>query len=175
MKICIIGDRNSNPDSEWLQHLPKQHEYTVYFIPHGNYINFIEVLTWLKFHNIIVEYEHIIIQSANQPNLCFYKKFYLDNLLFQQKDNFQFCYADNKYLLWTDNVFRTPLGDEIQKHYNMSLSEPQIEYLQKFTTNNNISSIMKGSEIRITKLLDKLDISYQFVKDTQQEILINDT
>jgi hypothetical protein len=57
----------------------------------------------------------------------------------------------------------------------MSLSEPQIEYLQKFTTNNSISSIMKGSEIRITKLLDKLDISYQFVKDTQQEILINDT
>ncbi len=185
MNICIIGDRHSNPDSKWLQDLPKHHNYHVYFLPYGNYINFFEVLTWLNIHNIIKEHklEHFLIQSGNSynkpfdvaPNLCFYEDHYLDNLLFEQKENFIFRYADNKYLLWTDNVFKSPVGDEIQKRYNMDLNDLQINYLQRFISNNSINSIMKGSEIRLIRLLKKLDISYQFVTNTQEKILINDT
>ena len=185
MNICIIGDRHSNPDSKWLQDLPKHHNYHVYFLPYGNYINFFEVLTWLNIHNIIKEHklEHFLIQSGNSynkpfdvaPNLCFYEDHYLDNLLFEQKENFIFRYADNKYLLWTDNVFKSPVGDEIQKRYNMDLNDLQINYLQRFISNNSINSIMKGSEIRLIRLLKKLDISYQFVTNTQEKILINGT
>jgi len=185
MNICIIGDRYSNPDSKWLKHLPKHHNYHVYFLPYGNYINFFELLTWLNIHNIIKEHklEHFLIQSGNAynkpfdvtPNLCFYEDNYLDNMLFEQKENFTFRYADNKYLLWTDNVFSNSIGDEIQKRYNMNLNEIQINYLQRFVNNNSINSIMKGSEIRLKRLLKRLDISYQFVTNTQEKILINDT
>ena len=95
--------------------------------------------------------------------------------MFEQKENFTFRYADNKYLLWTDNVFKSSVGDEIQKRYNMDLNDLQINYLQRFISNNSINRIMKGSEIRLKRLLYKLDISYQFVTNTQEKILINET
>ena len=72
MKVLIYGDKHSNPDRQWINCLPKDNTYTVYFIPLGNYLNFYDLLTHHIQEGIIEQYDHVVIQSANEPNLCFY-------------------------------------------------------------------------------------------------------
>tara|TARA_B100001094_G_scaffold320418_1_gene366608 strand:+ start:3582 stop:4100 length:519 start_codon:yes stop_codon:yes gene_type:complete len=164
MKILVLANT-----TEWLERLPKEHEYGVYTIAYGNYLNYYELLTWLRIHNIIKQYEYILVESSSTPNLCFYKRTWVNNLIRSQKDNFEYCSADINFLVWSTDVFDTAQGDQIQHKYDMQLTRPQIDYLQKLVVNNSIDAIMKGSQIRLERYLKRLNIEYNLITDVNNE------
>ncbi len=164
MKILVVTST-----TEWLERLPKEHDYSVYTIAYGNYLNYYELLTWLRVHNIIKQYEYILVESSSTPNLCFYKRTWVDNMIRSQKDNIEYCSADINFLVWSTGIFDTAQGDMIQRRYDMQLTRPQIDYLQKLVVNNSIDAIMKGSEIRLERYLKRLNIAYKLIKDIKNE------
>lgn len=171
MKVLIYGDKHSNPDRQWVDCLPKDNTYTVYFIPTGNYLNFYDLLTHHIQEGIIEQYDHVVIQSANKPNLCFYTAHMVYHFyrVESKRDNFEFFVADNKQLVWSSNIFDTPIGDEIQARMGTNMILAQKQHLQRLVENNEIESLMKGSEIRLLNLLREKSIQYTLVKDINDE------
>lgn len=171
MKVLIYGDKHSNPDRQWVDRLPKDNTYTVYFAPAGNYLNFYDLLTYHIQEGIIEQYDHVVIQSANKPNLCFYTRQWVYNFycVESKRDNFEYFVADNNQLVWSSNIFDTPVGDEIQARLDTNMSLAQKQYLQRLVENNEIDTVMKGSEIRLLNLLREKSIQYTLVKDTNDE------
>ena len=51
----------------------------------------------------------------------------------------------------------------------MNLKDEQINYLERFIDNNAIDTIMKGSEIRLIRLLESIKIPYKLIKDIKNE------
>ena len=51
----------------------------------------------------------------------------------------------------------------------MNLKDEQINYLERFVDNNAIDTIMKGSEIRLLRLLESIKIPYKLIKDIKNE------
>ena len=172
MNVLIIGNSESKPGSTWLSNLPNDNEYTVYTLNYGNYINYYDILTHLQKEDIINKYEHIIVQGDNSPDIVFYTYSWKDHLwrLVEEKFEFYYCnYEAENDLLWSSGIFKTPIGDNIQKRWDMNLRDEQINYLERFVDNNAIDTIMKGSEIRLERFLDKINIPYKFIKDTKDD------
>ena len=170
--VLIIGDGASKPGSTWLEKLSDEHLYTVYTLDYGNYINYYDILTHLHKDDIIKKYEHIVIQGANVRDLCFYKFDWKEHLWRLEQENFEFYYCNHAVeddLLWANGIFETELGDNIQKRWDMNLTDGQIKYLERFVDNNSIDTIMKGSEIRLIRLLESIGIPYKLIKDVQDE------
>ena len=122
--------------------------------------------------SIIKKYEHIVIQGANVQDLCFYKFDWKEHLWRLEQENFEFYYCNHAVeddLLWANGIFETELGDNIQKRWDMNLTDGQIKYLERFIDNNSIDTIMKGSEIRLIRLLESIGIPYKLIKDVQDE------
>lgn len=171
MKILVYGDKNSNPTKTWFDRLPQEYEYTVYVIPTGNYINIYDLLTEHLKDSTIKQHDHVIIQNANEPNLCFYNRVWVDHFSEWEstRDNFKFYGAGNNQLLWSKGIFNTPVGDGIQKRFNTDFTRPQKDYLERLINNGEIDQVMKGSEIRLLNLLQKESISYTLIKDVNHE------
>lgn len=172
MKVLIIGNGESKPGSTWLSTLPKEHEYTVYTLDYGNYINYYDILTQLHKDNIINKYEHIVVQGLNANDICFYKFDWKEHLWRLEQENFEFYYCNygvENDLLWASGVFKDKTGDTIQKRWGMNLTNEQIDYLERFVDHNSMDTIMKGSEIRLTRLLESVGIPYKLIKDTLDE------
>ena len=71
--------------------------------------------------------------------------------------------------MWASGIFKTVIGDNIQKRWDMNLKDEQINYLERFIDNNAIDTIMKGSEIRLIRLLESIKIPYKLIKDIKNE------
>ena len=172
MNVLIFGDSESKPGCTWLSKLPKDNDYTVYTLDYGNYINYYDILTHLKEEDIIKKYEHIIVQGANSPDLIFYLWAWKEHLWKLEQENFEFYYCNygvENDLLWASGIFKTVIGDNIQKRWDMNLKDEQINYLERFIDNNAIDTIMKGSEIRLIRLLESIKIPYKLIKDIKNE------
>ena len=53
----------------------------------------------------------------------------------------------------------------------MTVSEAQAEYLQFFTNNNELATVMQGSKILLNRKLDEIGIPYTFIKEIKNENL----
>jgi len=175
MNILVIGNRYCNPESSWLETANMKDDYTFYIIPYGNYINYYDILTRIYECNIIEQYEHIVIQGENDKHLCFYQNNWIQDLLEYPSDkkNFKFYAADGKYLVWQDNIFHfmSEQKDALLEKYDMTVSEAQAEYLQFFTNNNELATVMQGSKILLNRKLDEIGIPYTFIKEIKNENL----
>lgn len=172
MNVLILGDSASKPGCTWLSKLSKDNDYTVYTLDYGNYINYYDILIHLKEEDIINKYEHIIVQGANSPDLVFYTWVWKEHLWKLERENFTFYYCNygiENDLLWASGIFKTAIGDNIQKRWDMNLKDEQINYLERFVDNNAIDTIMKGSEIRLLRLLESIKIPYKLIKDIKNE------
>ena len=90
--------------------------------------------------------------------------------LVEEKFEFYYCnYEAENDLLWSSGIFKTAIGDNIQKRWDMNLRDEQINYLERFVDNNAIDTIMKGSEIRLIRLLESIGIPYNLIKYIKYE------
>ena len=172
MNVLIIGDSASKPGCTWLNNLPKDNDYTVYTLDYGNYINYYDILTYLQEDDIIKKYEKIIVQGGNVRDIVFYVWAWKEHFWKLDQENFEFYYCNygvDNDLLWASGIFKTAIGDNIQKRWNMDLTDKQIDYLERLVDNNSMDVIIKGSEMQLTRLLESIGIPYKLIKDTQDE------